>query len=231
MDSSTLDFNSFKMQLKARLRVPMLMKSKRLNFEFSKYFDSTNNNDINMISYTQSRIKMNKSYINSFNKFTLNTNLIRRVLSNMAIKDIYEEEKNCLKKCNEVINNIEIKNGTSATLNLPLIKNNNILKRRINFKRIKINPKPIKPLILKKFKSEIQNTLLSTSNKYSTYMESTREKSKEPLSTQRKSKIEFTPKNCFKFNEDFTIIKGGGIKYNNSMYRLKNMNDFLHFKI
>ena len=62
-------------------------------------------------------------------------------------------------------------------------------------------------------------------------MESTREKSKEPLSTQRKSKIEFTPKNCFKFNEDFTIIKGGGIKYNNSMYRLKNMNDFLHFKI
>ena len=133
MDSSTLDFNSFKMQLKARLRVPMLMKSKRLNFEFSKYFDSTNNNDINMISYTQSRIKMNKSYINSFNKFTLNTNLIRRVLSNMAIKDIYEEEKNCLKKCNEVINNIEIKNGTSATLNLPLIKNNNILKRRIIF--------------------------------------------------------------------------------------------------
>ena len=118
MDSSTLDFNSFKMQLKARLRVPMLMKSKRLNFEFSKYFDSTNNNDINMISYTQSRIKMNKSYINSFNKFTLNTNLIRRVLSNMAIKDIYEEEKNCLKKCNEVINNIEIKNGTSATLNI-----------------------------------------------------------------------------------------------------------------
>ena len=231
MDSSTLDFNSFKMQLKARLRVPMLMKSKRLNFEFSKYFDSTNNNDINMISYTQSRIKMNKSYINSFNKFTLNTNLIRRVLSNMAIKDIYEEEKNFLKKCNEVINNIEIKNGTSATLNLPLIKNNNILKRRINFKRIKINPKPIKPLILKKFKSEIQNTLLSTSNKYSSYIESTREKSKEPLSTQRKSKIEFTPKNCFKFNEDFTIIKGGGIKYNNSMYRLKNMNDFLHFKI
>ena len=66
MDSSTLDFNSFKMQLKARLRVPMLMKSKRLNFEFSKYFDYTNNNDINMISYTQSRIKMNKSYINSF---------------------------------------------------------------------------------------------------------------------------------------------------------------------
>ena len=231
MDSSTLDFNSFKMQLKARLRVPMLMKSKRLNFEFSKYFDSTNNNDINMISYTQSRIKMNKSYINSFNKFTLNTNLIRRVLSNMAIKDIYEEEKNFLKKCNEVINNIEIKNGTSATLNLPLIKNNNILKRRINFKKIKINPKPIKPLILKKFKSEIQNTLLSTSNKYSSYIESTREKSKEPLSTQRKSKIEFTPKNCFKFNEDFTIIKGGGIKYNNSMYRLKNMNDFLHFKI
>ena len=231
MDSSTLDFNSFKMQLKARLRVPMLMKSKRLNFEFSKYFDSTNNNDINMISYTQSRIKMNKSYINSFNKFTLNTNLIRRVLSNMEIKDIYEEEKNCLKKCNEVINNIEIKNGTSATLNLPLIKNNNILKRRINFKRIKINPKPIKPLILKKFKSEIQNTLLSTSNKYSSYMVTTREKSKEPLSTQRKTKIEFTPKNCFKFNEDFTIIKGGGIKYNNSMYRLKNMNDFLHFKI
>ena len=52
-------------------------------------------------------------------------------------------------------------------------------------------------------------------------MESTREKSKEPLSTQRKSKIEFTPKKCFKFNEDFTIIKGGGIKYNNSMYTLK----------
>ena len=233
MDSSTLDFNNFKMQLKARLRVPMLMRSKRLNFEFSKFFNTPQLNEINMISYTQSRIKMNKSYINSFTKFSLKTNLIRRVLSNMEIKDIYEEEKDCSKKCNEIINNMDIKNGTLASLNLPLISNDNILKRKkINLKRIKIIQKPIKPLVLKRFKSEIQNApLLSTTNKYSSYMLSTREKSRDPLTSKRKSKIEFTPENCFKFNENFTIIKGGGIKYNNSMYRLKNMNDFLHFKI
>jgi len=233
MDTSHLDFNSIKMQLKARLRVPMLMQSKRLNLEFSKYFNSPQLNEINMISYTQSRIKMNKSYLDSFNKFTLKTNLIRRVLSNMEIKDIYEEEKDCSKKCNEVINNINLKNRALAPLNLPLLNNNiNSKKRRINLKRIKIQPTPIKPLIFKRFKSEMQNTpVLSTTNRNSTYLESTREKSRGPLTSRRKSKKELSSKNSFKFNESFVIIKGGGIKYNNSMYRFKNMNDFLHFKI
>ena len=233
MDSSTLDFNNFKMQLKARLRVPMLMKSKRLNFEFSKFFDTPQLGDIDMSTYTQSRLRMNKSYINSFNKFSLKTNLIRRVLSNMAIKDIYEEEKDCSKQCNEAINNIDFQSGSLELLNLPLIKQDNKFpKKKIILKNLKINQKKIKPLILKNIKQRYQNTsLLSSSNKCSSYIESTKEKSKEPKTTKIKSKIEFKPRNIFKFNENFTILKGGGIKYNNSMYRLKNMNDFLKFKI
>ena len=235
MDCSSFDINRFKMQLKARLRVPMLMESKRMNFEFSKFFNTPQLSEMNMNSYTQSRIKMNKSYINSFDKFSLKTNLIRRVLLKMAIKDIYEEEKDCSKQCNEAINNIDLQSGSLELLNLPLIKQDNITqKKKINLKSIKIHRKPIiiKPLILKNLKSEIHNSpLLSSTNKYNSYLESTRDKSRQPLTTKRSSKIEFTPRDGFKFKENFTIIKGGGIKYNNSMYRLKNMNDLLHFKI
>ena len=60
MESTSLDFNSFKMQLKARLRVPLLMKSKRLNIEFDKIFKASPSNDITLLSYTQSKIKNNK---------------------------------------------------------------------------------------------------------------------------------------------------------------------------
>ena len=216
MNNSSLDYNRFKIQLKARLRVPILMKSKRLNFEFSKFFDTPQLGDIDMSTYTQSRLRMNKSYIYGFTKFSLKTNLIKRVLSNMSIKDIYEEEKYCSRRCKEVIK----------------IINNKFPKKKIILKNLKINQKMIKPLILKNIKQRYQNTsLLSSSNKCSSYIESTKEKSKEPKTTKIKSKIEFKPRNIFKFNENFTILKGGGIKYNNSMYRLKNMNDFLKFKI
>lgn len=233
MDNSSLDFNIFKMQLKARLRVPVLMKSKRLNFEFSKFFNIPELGDIDMISYTQSRLNMSKSYIDGFTKFSLKSNLIKRVLSNISIKDIYEEEKSCLRRCKEVINDMDLKNGSLDCINLPLIKQDNkFQKKKIILKKIKLHQKPIKPLILKNIKSKNQNTsLLSSSNKLSSYIESTKEKSREPQTTKNKSKIEFTPRNIFKLNKNFTILKGGGIKYNNSMYRLKNMNDFLQFKI
>ena len=233
MNNSSLDYNRFKIQLKARLRVPILMKSKRLNFEFSKFFDTPQLGDIDMSTYTQSRLRMNKSYIYGFTKFSLKTNLIKRVLSNMSIKDIYEEEKYCSRRCKEVINDMDLKNGSLDFINLPLIKQDNKFpKKKIILKNLKINQKKIKPLILKNIKQRYQNTsLLSSSNKFSSYIESTKEKSKEPKTTKIKSKIEFKPRNIFKFNENFTILKGGGIKYNNSMYRLKNMNDFLKFKI
>ena len=73
---------------------------------------------------------------------------------------------------------------------------------------------------------------LSSSNKI-TSMETTKEKDKDTEKKLLKSKsiIDFHPKNLFKCRQNFSIIKYGGIKYNNSIYRFKNMNDLLHFKV
>ena len=106
MNSTTsLNFYNLKMQLKARLRVPTLIKSKRLNIEFDKNYKSSPTNTINLASYTQS--KTNKSNKDSFYKYSLKTNLLKRLLSNMSIKELYHEEEECSKRCKEVISEID----------------------------------------------------------------------------------------------------------------------------
>ena len=101
-------------------------------------------------------------------------------------------------------------------------------------KRIKSKPKPIKRLIYKKnLLSDYQNIpyLSSSSNKVTSYIESTkeREKEKEKTLSTSKSKIELSPITLFNYKQNYSIIKGGGIRYDNSIFRYKNMNDLLHF--
>ena len=234
MNSTTsLNFYNLKMQLKARLRVPTLIKSKRLNIEFDKNYKSSPTNTINLASYTQS--KTNKSNKDSFYKYSLKTNLLKRLLSNMSIKELYHEEEECSKRCKEVINEIDSENRRLVFQNLPLIRPKiKFIKKKIIIKRIKSKPKPIKRLIYKKnLLSDYQNIpyLSSSSNKVTSYIESTkeREKEKEKTLSTSKSKIELSPISLFNYKQNYSIIKGGGIRYDNSIFRYKNMNDLLHF--
>ena len=236
MNSTTsLNFYNLKMQLKARLRVPTLIKSKRLNIEFDKNYKSSPTNTINLASYTQS--KTNKSNKDSFYKYSLKTNLLKRLLSNMSIKELYHEEEECSKRCKEVISEIDSENRRLVFQNLPLIRPKiKFIKKKIIIKRIKSKPKPIKRLIYKKnLLSDYQNIpyLSSSSNKVTSYIESTkereREKEKEKTLSTSKSKIELSPITLFNYKQNYSIIKGGGIRYDNSIFRYKNMNDLLHF--
>ena len=234
MNSTTsLNFYNLKMQLKARLRVPTLIKSKRLNIEFDKNYKSSPTNTINLASYTQS--KTNKSNKDSFYKYSLKTNLLKRLLSNMSIKELYHEEEECSKRCKEVINEIDSENRRLVFQNLPLIRPKiKFIKKKIIIKKIKSKPKPIKRLIYKKnLLSDYPNIpyLSSSSNKVTSYIESTkeREKEKEKTLSTSKSKIELSPISLFNYKQNYSIIKGGGIRYDNSIFRYKNMNDLLHF--
>ena len=232
MNSTTsLNFYNLKMQLKARLRVPTLIKSKRLNIEFDKNYKSSPTNTTNLASYTQS--KTNKSNKDSFYKYSLKTNLLKRLLSNMSIKELYHEEEECSKRCKEVISEIDSENRSLKLQNLPLIKpRNKFIKKKIIIKKIKSKPKPFKRLIYKKnLLSDYPNIpyLSSSSNKVTSYMESTkkREKEKEKTLSKNKTKIELSPIALFNYKQNYSIIKGGGIRYNNSIFRYKNMNDLI----
>ena len=238
MDMATsLNFYNIKMQLKARLRVPTLIQSKRLNVEFDKNFKSSpsNTSTINLASYTQS--KMNKLHKDSYSKYSLKIALLKKLLSKMSIKELYNEEKECSKRCKEVISEIDSENRSLKLQNLPLIKpRNKFIKKKIIIKKIKSKPKPFKRLIYKKnLLSDYPNIpyLSSSSNKVTSYMESTKEREREKektLSTSKSnSKIEFSPNALFNYKQNYSIIKGGGIRYNNSIFRYKNMNDLLHF--
>ena len=220
------NFDKIKMQLKARLRVPTLLKSKRLNLEFERNYGSSPPNGVNLSSYSQS--KMNKSYINSFYKYSFKTYLLKKLLSNMTIKELYHEEQECSKRCKEVVSEIENKKSLFELQNLPLITaKKKFIKKKIIIKTIQ-KPKPFKKLIFKK--NTIHDYinipyLSSSSNKVTSYIESTKEKN---LSTS-KSNLELEPIILFNYKKNYSIIKGGGIRYNNSIFRYKNMNDLLHF--
>ena len=234
MNNTSLDFNIIKMQLKARIRVPTLMKSKRLNLEFDRVFKSSPKNDLNLESYTQKN--MNKQYIDSFVNYSSKINLLKKLLSNISIKELYHEEKLCSSRCKEILDEIDTKKSSFDFTNLPPILNNNnkLKKRKLIIKKLSLKPKLVKNLGFKNYmKMDYLNTpYLSSSNKI-TSMETTKEKDKDSEKKLLKSKsiIDFHPKNLFKCRQNFSIIKYGGIKYNNSIYRFKNMNDLLHFKV
>lgn len=235
MASTPLNLSTTKIQLKARLRVPFLMTSKKLNSEFVKKFKLSLSSENNLTNYSES--KLNKLNIDSFGKYSLKTNLLKKLLLNLSIKELCQEEKECSKRCKEVISEIDSENRSLKLQNLPLIKpRNKFIKKKIIIKKIKSKPKPFKRLIYKKnLLSDYPNIpyLSSSSNKVTSYMESTKEREREKertLSTSKSnSKIEFSPNALFNYKQNYSIIKGGGIRYNNSIFRYKNMNDLLHF--
>ena len=229
MNFTSFDDNIFKLQLKARLRVPILLQSKQLKIEYEKNHKQQSEKEIDLNIVSQTKLN-NKPYIPSFHKYTLKTNLIKKLLEPMPFKDLYEEEKECSSKCGDVIKEIKFYKDKYKSLNLPsILKNENKLKKRkFIYKKIKkknilkIEQRPVTHLIFKdNIHSDFSNltNLSTTKNKFTSYIDSTKEKDK--LTSKSQSKIIFNYKN------KYTIIKGGGIKYNNSIFRYKNMNDLI----
>ena len=230
MTSTPLNLSTTKIQLKARLRVPFLMTSKKLNSEFVKKFKLSLSSENNLTNYSES--KLNKLNIDSFGKYSLKTNLLKKLLLNLSIKELYQEEKECSKRCKEVISEIIPKNAQIELQNLPLIKPQKIfIKKNIKIKKIKFQEEPFKRIIRKKniFLEHRRNPSLSSANKITTSMESTKEKEMDRNLSTSKLNIILTPKALFNYRHNFSILKRGGIKYNNSIFRYKNMNDLLHF--
>ena len=138
MNFTSFDDNIFKLQLKARLRVPILLQSKQLKIEYEKNHKQQSEKEIDLNIVSQTKLN-NKPYIPSFHKYTLKTNLIKKLLEPMPFKDLYEEEKECSSKCGDVIKEIKFYKDKYKSLNLPsILKNENKLKKRkFIYKKIK----------------------------------------------------------------------------------------------
>ena len=107
MTSIPLNFNNIQIQLKARLRIPILLASKKMNSEFAKHLNPALSNEINLLSFSQT--KLNKPNMDSFSNYSLKINLLKKLLLNMPIKDLYQEEKECSERYKEVISEITTK--------------------------------------------------------------------------------------------------------------------------
>jgi len=91
---------NLKIELKARLRLPTLLRHHNLDLEESK--QQTKND--NKLSYSSSSKKiMSNNYI----KYIKKVNLLKLVMSNMSIKDIYSQEKECSKICSDIYEKIK----------------------------------------------------------------------------------------------------------------------------
>ena len=209
-----------KIELKSRLRLPTLLKYNNLDLDEAKLQTKKDNK----LSYSFSAKKIMP---NNYVKYIQKTNLLRLVMSNKSNKDIYSQEKECSKICSDVYEKIKNLVPPKNYIKLPkIVKNGGNNKRYSN--TLKLKPK-----------KNIDNLNCSISS-----IKPSKSNSSIP-SNKRKNNEVYTPKNINKddngkkshicrkmesmFNNknNFSIIKGGGIKYNNSIFRIKSMNHLL----
>ena len=216
---------NLKINLKARLRVPILLKSDNLKIK-----------NYNLLTILELKNKTfskntNNEHINNYLKYTEKTNLIKFVMTKLPIRDIYEHEKECSMICDNVGRKIK-----------KYIDSHNPDKKKfpkIEKKKLNISAKFINTLNLKKIDSTIEkNKKYSSSKKihYNYFPISLKRKNicnnrndnlKINISSNIKKDKKDLINNFFISNNNFTIIKGGGIKYNNSIFRYKNINQLI----
>ena len=212
--------NNFKIELKARLSLPTLLRHHNLDLEESK--NQTKND--NKLSYSSSAKKiMSNNYI----KYIKRVNLLKLVMSNMSIKDIYSQEKECSKICSDIYEKIKnFKIPPKKQIKLPkIVKNKSDNKRYSTILELKSEKKI----------DNLNCSISSIKPSKSSSSISSRKKINEDYTlnsinkdnNDKKSHIYRKMKSMFNNKNNFTIIKGGGIKYNNSIFRIKNMNHLL----
>ena len=113
----------------------------------------------------------------------------------MSLKEIYDEEKECLKKCKKVINEIITKTHRIEFINLPKIKTENKnKKKKIIIKKLQIKPNISKRIIFKNYMQlDNQSTpYLSSTNRINSDLESTKEKEKIIIKSKSKKEINYS---------------------------------------
>ena len=212
---------NLKIQLKARFRVPLFFERKKS--------DSNNKKSSGLIQIEDLKPKVikknkNKSVFTNFNKYVTKTNLLKKIFVNMPLNEMYKKEKYCSIKCDNTIKEMDIYKNYIKIPYLPKIEN----RKNPSSKNIKIFK--IKSLVKSSDKNNFTDSTIapaqcqsmpsiSSSKKITSYSEIRNKNIKQ------KNKIKL-----HKINQNFTMIKGGGIKYNNSIFRNKNMNNLIHYK-
>ena len=220
-------FPNLKIQLKARFRLPLYLETKKSYLNQQKI-----QNLLDLDNSEQKPIKKikKKSNISNFHKYIIKTNSLKKVICKIPIKELFEKEKYCSSKCEDAIKEIGVYQNYLKFSKLPKIKKKNYSTK--NIKIYKIND-------LSKSKekhdnseislSKLRSRNVSASKIISSFTDNIRYKD-----NKNNSEIKNGKRNKFNglinLNNNISIIKGGGIKYNNSIFRNKNMNNLIHFK-
>ena len=220
-------YNNLKIQLKARFRVQEFLESKNSNLNTPK-----DSKLINIEEIDPKPLKKNKkkSIILNYHKFLNKTNLLKQIASKMSTNEMYSKEKDCLIKCDDTIKEIETYKNYFKIPQLPKIENR---RKNSSVKNIKI----YKSNNISSEKSNYLESIMPQSQSLPTYSSSKRKASFNNNIRKKKNynKIILKKSNnifskLFNKNQNISLIKGGGIKYNNSIFRNKNMNHFIQFK-
>jgi hypothetical protein len=214
---------NLKIELKARLRLPALLKYNNLDLDEAKLQTKKDKKDKKLLySFSAKKIMQN-----NYSKYIQKTNLLKLVMSKMSIKDIYSQEKECSKFCSDVYEKIKnLKIPSKNYIKLPKIVQNGG-----NNKRYSIS---LKLKSEKKFDNLNCSIFSIKPSKSNSSISSIRRKNNESYTPKnineddndKKSQICRKMQSMLNNKNNFTIIKGG-IKYNNSFFRIKNMKHLL----
>ena len=221
---------NLKIQLKARFRIQEFLNSRNKNLNNPK----SNSENIMGIKTSKRKQNKNKSIITNFHKYIIKTNLLKKIVSKMSTNELYKKEKDCSIKCDDAIEEIELhqkyfqklpkierrKNNLSyKNIKIYKIKTSNRTKEKSNCSDINTAQCQSMPTILssKKITSDNNDIIKNKENTISSYCR---------VKRRNNNKLA----GIFGMKQNFSIIKGGGIKYNNSIFRNKNMNHLVHLK-
>lgn len=230
MSSESENFGkNLKVLLKARIRVPILLKSENL-----KYHNYSLSTLLEMKNKNQKPKKLN-IHKNNYIKFTEKTNILQFVMNKMPMRNIYSLEKDCSEICDNLYERIINYNKPKKKLKtLQKIENKN---SSTYYPKIKL-----KKLDTINNKNENTNNNITLINPYKNRLENYLGKIKtNSYSDRRNIKLikrnvsnvkkvknnSLSNLNSFFISNNITIIKGGGIKYNNSIFRFKNINQLV----
>ena len=233
---------NIKIQIKARLRVPSLLKSEKLKINNSSVYKLLEEVD----NSKKSSIKKNKDnnyHKNNYLKYIEKTSLLKKLMSQMPIKEIYSNEKDCSiiydnvykkimnfkkKKLQNLPKIVKKKNSNSARF-INSIKLNGCIKHKKNLKISSSVPKYICRSTSAIMSSQKISSYRDKNNnkKINKYLNRSNDENKLNTYYNIKKNKNNILNNLFLPNKSFSIIKGGGIKYNYSIFRHKNINDLI----
>ena len=220
---------NIKIQLKARLRLSCLLEQKPFNFINEKKFLLPNIKNSKLSSSTINIKKLNNT---NFYKYKKNFSLLKNKLEKMSIKDIYKNEKLCSLKCDEICKEIEDNSNSLKKIKLPKIRK----ERNVSLKNIKLNNTKIINVANEKLNFSDSNMAqslslptYSSSKKITSYSDNIKNKDKINYS-QKKNGNNSKIFNIFNSKMNFSIIKKGIIRYNNSIFKNKDINNLLRCK-